>query len=170
MHTRPPSRQEVEPSARLVPKRAPEIADRPVAGRVAAEKRQVDRMAGHIRMGNAFFGKDQMLHVIIVDDHGAVGAEKLDTVRLALCRIVRRQRIADAEIDHRAVGESDQRPCHVMRAIAGIAKNTGLAARHHFDWRVAFEEPAHQIDVIGEHVQDRRGVRVALEDGKGLRP
>ena len=59
--------------------------------------------------------------MIIVDDHGAVGAEKLDAVRLALRRIVRRQRIADAEIDHRAVSECDQRPCHVMRAVAGVA-------------------------------------------------
>jgi hypothetical protein len=49
MHTRPASREEVEPSARFVPERAPEIADRPVAGRVAAEKRQIDGMAGHIR-------------------------------------------------------------------------------------------------------------------------
>jgi hypothetical protein len=78
-----------------------------------------------------------MLHMIVVDDHGAVGAEKFDAVRLALRRIVRRQRIADAEIDHRAIGESDQRPCHVMRAVTGVTKNSGLAARNHFDRRVA---------------------------------
>ena len=57
VHARPASREEVEPSARFVTERAPEIADRPVAGRVAAEKRQIDGMSGHIRMGNAFFRK-----------------------------------------------------------------------------------------------------------------
>ena len=36
MHARPVSREEIEPSARCVPEWAPEIADRPVAGRVSA--------------------------------------------------------------------------------------------------------------------------------------
>jgi hypothetical protein len=33
----------------------------------------------------------------------------------------------------------------------------------------AWLKPANQIDVIGEHVEYRRGMRVALENGKGLR-
>ncbi len=57
-----------------------------------------------------------------------------------------------------------------MRAIAGVAKNTGLAARHHFDRLVAFQEPADQIDIVGQHVEHRRGMWIALEDGEGLGP
>ena len=34
---------------------------------------------------------------------------------------------------------------------------------------VAFKEPAHQVDVIGQHVQHRRGVRITLENLEGLR-
>ena len=90
-----------------------------------------------------------MLHVIVIDDHGAVGAEELDAIRLPLRRIIRRQRVADAEIDHRAVGKRDDRPGHVVCAVAGVAENAGLAARHHLDRLVAVEKPAHQIDVIG---------------------
>ena len=164
----PAGREKIEPGARLVAERPPEIAHGPIAGGVAAEERHIERMAGHVRMRNAFLGKDQMLHVVVVDDHGAVGAEQLDAIRLALRRIIRRQRVADAEIDHGAVGEGDDRPGHVVGAIAGVAKNAGLAARHDFDRPVALEEPAHQVDVIGEHVEHRRGVRIALEDGESL--
>src|SRR5262249_42019202 len=67
-------------------------------------------------------------------------------------------------------GEGDQSPSHVMRAVAGLAKNSGLAARHHFDRRGSFEKTAKQIDVIGEHVEDRRGMRGAAENWKGLGP
>ncbi len=56
-----------------------------------------------------------------------------------------------------------------MRAVAGLLEDAVLAARHHLDRPVAFEEPAHQIDVIGEHVEHRRRVRIALEDREGLR-
>ena len=55
-----------------------------------------------------------------------------------------------------------------MGAVAGLLEDAVLAARHHLDRPVAFEEPAHQIDVVGEHVEHRRGVRIALEDGEGL--
>ena len=37
-----------------------------------------------------------------------------------------------------------------------------------FDWAVAFQELADEIHVVGEHVHDRGGVRVALEDRIGL--
>ena len=95
-------------------------------------------------------------------------AEQLDAVGLAERRIARRQRVAHAEIDHRAVGEGDDRPGHVVGAVAGLLEDAVLAARHHFDRPVALQEPAHQVDVIGEHVEHRRRVRVALEDGEGL--
>ena len=110
----------------------------------------------------------QVVHVVVVDDHGAFGAEQLDAVGLAERRIVRRQRVAHAEIDHRAVGERDDRPGHVVGAVAGLLEDAVLAARHHLDRPVAFQEPAHQVDVIGQHVQHRRRVRIALEDGEGL--
>src|SRR5215475_10959828 len=48
--------QVVEPSSRLVRERPPEITHRPVAGSVAAEKRHVDSMIGHIGVGNAVVG------------------------------------------------------------------------------------------------------------------
>src|SRR5207248_7387716 len=38
----------IEPGARLVAERAPEIADRPIASAIAAEKRHVDGMLGHV--------------------------------------------------------------------------------------------------------------------------
>ena len=56
-----------------------------------------------------------------------------------------------------------------MRAVAGFLEDAVLSARHHLDWTVAFQEPAHEIDVIGEHVQHRRRVRIALENREGLR-
>ena len=107
--------------------------------------------------------------MIVVDDHGAFGAEQLDAVGLAERRIVGRQRVADAEVDHRAVGEGHDRPGHVVRAVAGLLEDAVLAARHHLDRPVAFEEPAHQVDVVGQHVEHRRGVRIALEDRERLR-
>jgi hypothetical protein len=90
-------------------------------------------------MRNALLGKQEVLHVIVVDNHGAVAAQKLDAVGLPLRRIARRQRISDAEIDHRAVGERDQRPGHVVGAVTRAAKDAVLAPRHHFNRLVAFE-------------------------------
>ena len=110
-----------------------------------------------------------MIHVVVVDDHGALAAEQLDAVGLAERRIARRQRVAHAEIDHRAVGERHDRPGHVVRAVAGLLEDAVLAARHHLDRPVAFQEPAHEVDVIGEHVEHRRRVRIALEDRERLR-
>ena len=82
---------------------------------------------------------------------------------------LRRQRVADAEIDHRAIGERHDRPGRVVRAVAGVPENAVLAARHDFHRPIALQEPAHQVHVIGEHVQHRRGVGIALEDGESLR-
>jgi len=81
----------------------PEIADRPVARGVAAEERHLDRMIRHIGVGHALLGEQQVVHVVVVDDHGAFGAEQLDAVGLPERRIARRQRVADAEVDHGAV-------------------------------------------------------------------
>ena len=55
-----------------------------------------------------------------------------------------------------------------MGTVAGLLEDAVLAARHHLDRPVAFEKPAHEIDIIGEHVHHRRRVRIALEDGEGL--
>src|SRR5262249_10386980 len=81
----------------------------------------------------------------------------------------RGQRVTHAEIDHRAVGEGQDRPGHVVRAITGVLENAVLSARHHFHRPVALQEPAHQVDVIGEHVEHRRCVALALEDRNRLR-
>jgi hypothetical protein len=75
--------------------------------------------------------------MIVVDDHGAVAAEQLHAVGLAERGIARGQRVAHAEIDHRAVGEGQDRPGHVVRAITGILENAVLSARHHLDRPVA---------------------------------
>ena len=56
-----------------------------------------------------------------------------------------------------------------MRAVTGLLEYTVLSACHHLDWPVAFQEPAHEIDVIGEHVEHRRRMRIALENCEGLR-
>src|SRR5262249_15481605 len=54
------SREMIEPGARLVAERAPEIANRPIARGIAAEKGHVDGMIGHIGVGDAFLRKQQM--------------------------------------------------------------------------------------------------------------
>ena len=51
-----------------------------------------------------------------------------------------------------------------MCPVACLLENAVLAARDHLDRPVALEEPAHQVHIISEHVEDRRGVRIALED------
>ena len=107
--------------------------------------------------------------MIVVDDHRPLGAEQLQTVGLAERGIARRQRVADPEIDHRAIGKREDRPGHVVGAVAGLLENAVLRPRHDLDGPVAFEKPAHQIDIIGEHIEHRRGVRVALENGECLR-
>src|SRR5262249_5029700 len=160
------SREMIEPGAGLVAERAPEIADRPIARGIAAEKRHVDGMIGHVGVGDAFLRKQQMIEVIVVDDHGAVAAEQLHAVGLPERGIARGQRVAHAEIDHRAVGEGQDCPGYVVRAITGILENAVLPARHHLDRPVALHEPAHQVDVIGEHVKHRRRVGIALENRK----
>ena len=109
-----------------------------------------------------------MIEVVVVDDHGAFAAEELHAVGLAQRRIARRQRIAHAEIDHGAVGECHDRPGHVVGAVARFLEDAVLAARHHLDRPVAFQEPAHEVDVIGEHVEHGGRVRIAFEDGEGL--
>jgi hypothetical protein len=65
-------------------------------------------------MWDAVLGKDQVLHVIVVDDHGALAAQEFAPIGLPLRRIVGRQRIADTEIDDGAVREGNNRPGHVM--------------------------------------------------------
>ena len=165
-----PVTSEFEPGARLVAERAPEIADRPVAGGVAAEERHVDGVIRHIGVRDALVRIEQMIEMIVVDDHRAIGAQDLDPVGLAERRIAGRQRIAHAEIDHRAVGEGDDRPGDVMRAEAGLLENSGLAARNDLDRPVSLQEPAHQVHIICEHVEHRRGVRVTLKNCKSLRP
>ena len=102
----------------------------------------------------------QMVHVIVVDDHRAFGAEQLDAIGLAQRRIAGRQRVADAEIDYRAVAQRDYAPRHVVRVVAGFLEYAHLAARDDFHRRIAFEEPAHEVDVIREHVQHGRRVRL----------
>ena len=159
----------IEPGAGLVAERAPEIADRPIARGIAAEERHVDGVVRHVGVRDAFLREQQVVHMIVVDDHGAFAAEQLDAVGLAERRIARGQGVADAEIDHGAVGEGHDRPGDVMGAVAGLPEDAVLSARHHLDRPVALQEPAHQVDVIGEHVEHRRRVRVALEDGEGLR-
>src|SRR5690349_19466210 len=99
--------------------------------------------------------------MIVVDDHGAFGAEKLDTIRLAERRITGGEGVADAEVDHRAVGKRHDGPGHVMSAESGLLEDAVLAARHHLYGAVAFEEPAHQVHVISEHVDHWRRVRIA---------
>ena len=127
-----------------------------------------DGVVRHIGVRDAFLREQQVIHVVVVDDHGAFGAEQLQAVGLAERRIARGQRVADAEIDHRAVGEGHDRPGHVVGAVAGLLEDAVLAARHHLDRPVAFQEPAHEIDVIGQHVEHRRRVRIALENRKRL--
>ena len=56
-----------------------------------------------------------------------------------------------------------------MRAVAGVLEDPVLPARDDLDRAVAFEKPAHQVDVVGEHVQHRRRVRITLENREGLR-
>ena len=62
-------------------------------------------MIRHIGVGNAVFRIQEVVHVIVVDDHRAFGAQQLDAVGLAQRRIARRQRVAHAEIDDRAVAQ-----------------------------------------------------------------
>src|ERR671924_687050 len=107
--------------------------------------------------------------MIIDDDHRAFAAEQLHAVGLPQRRVARGQRVADPETDHRAVREGQNRPGHVLGAVAGLLENAVLAARHYLDRPIAFQEPAHQIDVIGEHVEHRRRVRIAFENRKRLR-
>ena len=108
--------------------------------------------------------------VVVVDDERAVGAEQLHAVRLSLRRIMRRQAVAHAEIDDRAVGERHHRPRHVVDVVPrGLEHDAFASARDDFHRRRAFEVPAHEIDVVGEHVEHGRCVRVAFENGERLR-
>ena len=52
---------------------------------------------------------------------------------MAQCRIFFRQRITHAEIDHRAVRISDDRPVDVVDVVASGFQHTGLATREHFE-------------------------------------
>src|SRR5712691_5804174 len=99
MNGRRAGREVIEPGARLVAERAPEIADRPIARGVAAEKGHVHGMVRHVGMRDALLREQEMIEVIVVDDHGPLAAEELDAVGLAERGIARRQRVADAEID-----------------------------------------------------------------------
>ena len=63
----------------------------------------------------------QVVHMIVVDDHGAFGAQQFQAVGLAERRIARGQGVADAEIDHGAVGEGHDGPGDVMGLVTGVA-------------------------------------------------
>src|SRR6266702_858831 len=88
----------IEPGAGLVAERPPEIPDRPVTGGIAAEKRHLDHVIRHIGMGDALFREQQVVQVIVVDDHRALGPQELHPVGLAERRVAGWQGIAHPEI------------------------------------------------------------------------
>ena len=102
--------------------------------------------------------------MVIVDDHRAFHAEKLHTIRLSHRRPVRGKHVTHAEAEGRTVGERDDRPRDVVGVVAGARKNPALPTRDDLRGRIAFEQPAYEIDVIGEHVEHGCRVRIALED------
>ena len=83
MHCRRTGDEMIQPSARFIRQRPPEITASPVARRVTTEKSHVHAVIRHIGMRNALLGIDQMIEMIVIDDHGALGAQQLDTIRLA---------------------------------------------------------------------------------------
>ena len=74
----------VEPRPRLVAERSPELPQRPVTCAIAPEECEFHFVSRHVGMWNAFLGVEQVVHVIVVDQHRSFGAEQLDTVGLAL--------------------------------------------------------------------------------------
>src|SRR6266567_2248953 len=158
----------IEPGAGLVAERPPEIPDRPVTGGIAAEKRHLDHVIRHIGMGDALFREQQVVQVIVVDDHRALGPQELHPVGLAERRVAGWQGIAHPEIDHRAIRKGHDRPGHVVGAVSRCPEYPMLSAGNHLDWTIAFQEPAHEIHVIGEDVENRRRVWIALEDRESL--
>ena len=75
-------------------------------------------MTWHIRMRHTFFSVEQMILVIVVDQHGAFGAEQFDAIGLTLRGEVGGQRIADAKVEHGAVGKGNDGPRRVVAVVA----------------------------------------------------
>ena len=159
----PAGRQMIEPGARLVGDRSPELAERPVARRAALQEHHVDHVVRQIDVRDAGLGVHQLVGVVVVEDDHAAGADQLDPRRMAERRIFLRQRVAHPEIDHRAVVVGEHRVAHVRHVVvAGRLQHADLAARVNLDQGAAFEQPVHQVDVVGERVDHRRRVRIAL--------
>src|SRR5260221_6515551 len=86
-------RQMIEPGARFVGDRSPELAECPVARRSALHGHHVDRVIGQLDARNALLAVHQLIGVIVVEDHHAFGAEHFQARRVAERRILFRQRV-----------------------------------------------------------------------------
>ena len=56
-----------------------------------------------------------------------------------------------------------------MRIITSLLEDAVLAACDHFNRRITLVKPAHQINIVGQHIDHRRCMRRTLEDREGLR-
>src|SRR5688500_13582214 len=59
----------IKPGAGLIAERAPEVPQRPVTGGVAAEEGHLQLVPGHIGVRDALLGEEQVVLVIVVDQH-----------------------------------------------------------------------------------------------------
>ena len=110
-----------------------------------------------------------LVGVIVVEDDDAFGAEHFDSRGVAERRVFLRQRVAHTEIHDGAVVVREDRVAHVGDFVPGLLEHAHLAPRIDFREPPVVEEPAHQVDVIGQRVDDRRRVRIAREHRERLR-
>ncbi|KPK18594.1 MAG: hypothetical protein AMJ67_09190 [Betaproteobacteria bacterium SG8_41] len=168
-HARPAHREMVKPRARFVRDRSPEIAERPVARRSALQEHHVDRLVRQVDMRDPLLRVHQLVGVIVVQNHHAFRPQHFNARRMPARRIFFRQRIADAEVDHRPIGVGKDRPAHVIDVVAGLLEDAFLPSRVDLGKRRAPLQPAHEIHIVGQCVDHWRCLAVALENRKRLR-
>jgi desulfoferrodoxin (superoxide reductase-like protein) len=160
----------VEPGSGLGSQWANEVAEGPVARRSAAEKHGVDVVVGKVDVRHANIAIHHLVGVVVVEQHDAVGADQFDPCGVSECREFRGERVADTEVDCRAVVVAQHRPREVVGGVARLSEDATLPDRTDLDELVAFEKPVHQVDVVSERVDDRRCIGIARQHRQRLRP
>ncbi len=165
-------RDAVEPGIGLLAHRAAQLAERHVAGRIAAH--EIDQAALVGRVAFLLRRGDREHHVAmgVVDGEHAVGAVDADLEAVDRARPGHRQRPRDVEVIDTAVGEHDHARGRVD-AFVGRTQNLVDRARVALDRRLCLHVPHDDVERMGArdyHRGDRRGVVGALVVVDGDKP
>ena len=115
-------------------------------------------------MRNALVGNQQFVGVVIVEHQRAFRAINLDAHTHAELRRMFRQRVVNAEINHRAIFIGDQRKGRIIDVVTGLAKHRAVTTCSDFARPYAFKKPAGDIHPVGQHIHHRRGGGGPLEN------